>query len=343
MPMPMRSTFILSAVAVAVLVISSLGCVPQHEKEVVVYAALDKEFSKPILERFEAETGIHVLAKYDNEAQKTVSLASEIIQMKSRPRADLFWNNEILHSLRLEKLGLLEVYRSPLGKNYPDAFLSRNDVWHGFAARARVLIVNTELLPVESDRPNSFQDLVDPKWRGNCGMPKPLAGTTATHAAVLFDRMGREPAEEFFRSVRENAIIESGNKQVALHVAEGRYAWGITDTDDAIIEIDRGQPVCMVFPDQGEGGFGTLLIPNTLCIIKNGPNTDNARKLVDYLLSAAVEDELAVGRSAQFPLGENAAEKSRANPGDLKVMQADFESAAEGWDATSKVLKELFR
>lgn len=309
----------------------------------MVYAALDKEFSQPILTDFENKTGIKVLPKYDVESTKTVGLATEIIQSGANPRADVFWNNEILHSLRLKKLGLLDVYRSPLADNYPQQFVSDDDQWHGFAARARVLIVNVDLLPDPADRPRSIRDLVDGKWKNNCGMAKPLFGTTATQAAVLFEHWGPEKSQQFFRDVHENAVIESGNKQVAMNVARGRYAWGITDTDDAIIEIDEGKPVVMVFPDQEEDGLGTLLIPNTLCVIKNGPNAEHARKLVDYLLQATVEDQLAKGRSAQFPLGNQATQESRAQPRDLKVMSVDFEAAAEQWDSATQFLEPLFR
>ena len=319
------------------------GCVGQHEKEVIVYSALDKEFSQPILKQFESQTGIKVLAKFDVESQKTVGLANEIVQTQKRPRADVFWNNEILHTLRLKKLGLLDVYRSKHADHFAASFVSETDHWHGLAARARVLIVNTDLIPDAKDRPTSIHDLVDPHWQNRCGIAKPLFGTSATHATVLFDRWGAETAEAFFTKVKENAIVESGNKQVAIHVAQGRYAWGITDTDDAIIEIDRGQPVVMVFPDQDVDQEGTLLIPNTLAIVKGGPNAKQARQLVDFLLEGKVEKQLAEGRSAQFPLSENVSTVSRADPEGLRIMQVDFESAADSWETATKFLADQFR
>ena len=45
------------------------GC--REENSVVVYAALDREFSGPVLQEFENSTGITVLAKYDDESTKT--------------------------------------------------------------------------------------------------------------------------------------------------------------------------------------------------------------------------------------------------------------------------------
>lgn len=319
----------------------SVGCLRTNPREVVAYAALDKEFSEPLLEEFGKQTGIKVLGKYDIESNKTVGLANEIITNASRPRGDLFWNNEILHTIRLEKLGLLETYRSPLAEKYPQQFVSKEGRWHGFAARARVLIINRQLLPDQSAWPASIAELADPRWRGKCGMARPLFGTTATQAAVLFAQLGDQAATDFFKQVAENAVIESGNKQVAQHVAEGRYAWGVTDTDDAVIEIEAGKNVALVFPDQATQG--TLLIPNTLAIIKGGPNTESARKLVDWLLRSETEVQLAKGASAQIPLNREVTERSRVAPEDLKVMEVDFVAAAEKWETAQRVLVEIFR
>ena len=206
-----------------------------------------------------------------------------------------------------------------------------------------MLIVNTELLPDEAGRPDSIQDLVDPKWKGKCAIALPLFGTTATHAAVLFSAWGAEEAKAFFKRIAENCAIESGNKQVAQKVAQGRYAFGVTDTDDAIIELERGGPVAIIFPDQGEDQMGTLLIPNTLCIIKNGPNAGHAKQLVDYLLQASVEERLAKGASAQIPLSDQSQIKSRVAPQTkLRIMPVDFQAAADQWDNAAQFLNATF-
>ena len=327
---------------VAGLVVGLTGCLAEAEREVVVYAALDREFSEPILDQFETQTGIKVLDKYDVESTKTVGLVSEIIQEQNRPRCDVFWNNEILHTLRLKKLGLLDVYIPPNSASFPANYRSPDNDWYGLAARARVLIVNKDLVAAD-EFPASIEDLADPKWKGQVGIAKPLFGTTATHAAVLFADWGDETALAFFKAVKENCEVLSGNKQVASAVGRGQLKWGITDTDDAIIEIDNGMPVEIVFPDQGDGELGALFIPNTLCIIKGSGNTEHAQQLVDYLLAPDVEAQLAAGRSAQFPVNPDVTAKSRAFPDQpLRWMEVNFAAAAEKWDTASEQLREVF-
>ena len=327
----------------AILFLALTGCWSSTGREVVVYTALDSEFSQPIFDDFTAATGIAVRPKFDTESTKTVGLAEAISAERNRPRCDLFWNNEILNTLRLERQGLLEAYDSPVGQYYPAEFRSTDGLWYGFAARARVLIVNTRLV-ADSERPKSISDLADPKWKGRCAMAKPLFGTTATHAACLFAAWGDQRAKDFFRQLKANQVrIVSGNKQVALAVGGGQLDFGITDTDDAMIELEKGMPVAIIYPDQGPDGLGTLFIPNTLAIIRGGANAQNARRLLDYLLSPAVEEKLAQGESAQIPLNPQTKVKTRlASPKTVKPMQVDFSAAAEKWDAAAQFLRDEF-
>jgi iron(III) transport system substrate-binding protein len=215
------------------------------------------------------------------------------------------------------------MYRSPDG------------MWHGFAGRARVLIVNTQLVS-EEDRPKSIYDLADPKWKGKVGIARPIAGTTASHAAVLFAAL--------FRSLKANDIqILSGNKQVATACSSGQIAFGLTDTDDAIIEIDRAGPVAIVYPDQGEDQLGTLFVPNTLAIIKGCPHPEQARKLVDFLLAPATEEQLALGASAQIPLNPKVATQPKVQTSQtVRAMDADFPAAAKAWDAAAQFIQDDF-
>lgn len=328
------------------LVACFAGCAPQSAREVIVYTSLDEEFSKPMFAEFTRETGIEVRGKFDVESTKSVGLTQEILKERERPRCDLFWNNEVVNTLRLEREGLLAEYDSPIGRQFPPQYRSPTGAWYGFAARARVLVVNTKLVS-EGERPDSILDLVDPQWKDRCAIAKPLAGTTATHAACLFAAWGDERAEEFFRAVKENCRVLGGNKQVARAVADGELAFGLTDTDDAISEIEAGMPVAIVFPDQepanGGEALGTLMIPNTLAIIRGAPQRKEAELLLDYLLSPAVEGRLAGGPSAQFPLNPAVKERSRVAPkSPLVEMKVNFEAAAGKWDDAARFLRDEF-
>jgi iron(III) transport system substrate-binding protein len=329
--------------AILVALVAQSGCWTDSGPKVVVYTALDSEFSEPIFEDFSSGTGVAVEPKFDTEATKTVGLVEAIIAEGGRPQCDVFWNNEILNTLRLEKRGLLQTFHPDGAVDYPAMYRSPSGTWYGFAARARVLIVNTELVS-ESERPASIQDLASEEWRGRTAIAKPLFGTTATHVACLFAYWGEDRTKEFFRKLKENEIqILAGNKQVALAVAAGRAAFGVTDTDDAIIEIEKGLPVTIVHPDQGDGGMGTLFIPNTLAIVAGCPNPGEAQRLVEYLLSPDVEARLAEGPSAQIPLNLKTEAQVRVEtPQTVKAMDVDFEAAAGAWESAGQFIRNEF-
>jgi iron(III) transport system substrate-binding protein len=339
-------TFSVACVPLLILVGTFAGCVSRSESAVVVYSALDEEFAVPILDAFErnSEEQIAVIAKFDVESTKTVGLVNQIIAEQDRPGCDLFWNNEILHTVRLQKLGLLEPHSWNVDAAYPPDMIAKDGSWCGFAARARILIVNTDLLEDPDSYPRSVSELADPKWKDQCAMARPLFGTTATHFAVLKETMGEPAAVELLESIRDNAVILSGNKQVATAVSSGRVAWGLTDTDDAIVEKDHGLPVAIVFPDQSPDQPGTLRIPNTIAVIRGAEHPVAAGKLADYLLQAKTEERLAMGDSSQLPLNPQSKYRPRVLPDyPVRWMQADFEAAGADWEPWSQRLQEMFR
>ncbi|MGI9474371.1 MAG: extracellular solute-binding protein [Rubripirellula sp.] len=322
------------------------SCVQRSESDVVVYSALDEEFAFPILNSFERSTDHNtgVIPKFDVESTKTVGLVSRIIEEKERPVCDVFWNNEIMHTLRLQKLGLLQSHNWQVEPGYPTDMIASDGTWCGFAARARVLLVNTDLIPDPKDYPSSVAELADPKWAQNCAMARPLFGTTATHFAVLREVQGRDETLEQLERIRDNAVILSGNKQVALAVASGRVAWGLTDTDDAIIEKDNGMPVAIVFPDQSPDQLGTLRIPNTIAVIKGAPHSVAAGQLADFLVRPETEDRLAMGDSSQLPISRDSKFPPRVLPEEpVRWMRVRFEDAANDWDAWAEKLQDMFR
>jgi iron(III) transport system substrate-binding protein len=310
---------------------------------VVVYSSLDREFSEPILKAYGKNGNVRVLPKFDVESTKTVGLTNLIIAEAQRPRCDLFWNNEILNTLRLKDKGLLAAFRPTHASDLPDTFRAKDGTWYGFAARARILIVNTKLV-AEADRPKGIRDLLDPKWKSKIGIAKPLFGTTATHAACLFTAWGNDKAKAYFRDLKANGLqVFSGNKQVALAAGSGEIAIGLTDTDDAMGEIDAGSPVSIIYPDREPSGLGTLFIPNTLAIIKGSPHQKAAQALADHLLSPEIESALARGPSAQIPLLKSTNVEARVEtPKTVHAMEVDFEMAAKLWDKVAAFLVSEF-
>ena len=346
-------------VNLAAVFVFGVGCVPRLEKGAVLYSAADREYVTPILDAFErANPGTEISRQFDVEASKTLGLVTRIEREKDRPRCDVFWNNELIHTIRLQKQGLLAIRRWKVPDAWPKGFKAKDGTWVGFAARARVLLVNKDKLPDPASWPKSVLELADKKWHHRCGLAYPVYGSTATHMAVIASHVNkllgdRNADRVYFNQDRsldwqswsdgwiQHSVVLAGNKQVALAVSSGELDWGLTDTDDAIIEREGGRPVEIVFPDQEKSGFGTVFIPNTISVLQKAPNPTVAALLADYLVSEKAESRLTMGNSAQFPVWPDAKIKSRLSGAqESRWAEVDFEKATEGWTEVIESLKQ---
>ena len=289
----------------AVATIGFVGCRSPEPSQtanrtVTVYVSTDRVFSEPVLREYERQTGVRVNAVYDTEETKSTGLANRLIAEKPRPQADVFWSNEPVRTLVLKSREVLAPYRSPSAEGIPAALVDPDGYWTGFSARIRVIAYNTKLVKPE-EAPQSVFDLADPKWRGQVAVADPRFGSTSFHVAALYALAGDEKMDDFFRRLKANGVrVVDGNSVVRDLVARGEVKVGLTDTDDVNVAIEDGQPIAMVLPDAA--GLGVPVMPNMLSLIANAPHPDEARKLIDYLLSPEVERQLAHSEAVQIPL-----------------------------------------
>jgi iron(III) transport system substrate-binding protein len=331
---------------VALLLPLALALAPACAKQpdVVLYCALDQVFSEELVREFERETGLTVRAEFDVEAQKTVGLVTRLREERARPRCDVFWNNEIAHTVALAEDGLFAAYDSPAAADIPERYRDPQRRWTGFAARARVFIVNTEL--ADPSAMHGFDDLLDRRWKGKVCMARPLTGTTLTHLTALYVAWGEERVRAWLeRATAEDSPLSfvQSNGQVMRLVREGQMAWGLTDTDDLRVAESMGFPVVAVYPDQGAAGQGTFLIPNSVALLAAAPHPEAGRRLVDFLLSRRVEERLAASDSAQIPLRTDVPRPAHvADPATLKVLEVDWSAVARELGPRTRELSERF-
>jgi iron(III) transport system substrate-binding protein len=191
----------------------------------------------------------------------------------------------------------------------------------------RVIAYNTTTV-MPNDAPQSIFDLADPKWKGQVAMADPRFGSTSFHVAALYALAGDEKMDDFFKRLKANGVrIVDGNSLVRDLVARGDVRVGLTDTDDVNVAVENGQSIAMVLPDRS--GLGVPVMPNMVSLIANAPNADQGRKLIDYLLSADVEQQLAQSEAVQIPLHAGVPGPKHIPAIDtFKPMTLDFAKAA---------------
>lgn len=312
-------------------------------KQVVIYTSVDQIYAEPILRQFELETSMKVLAVYDTEASKTTGMVNRLIEEKKRPQADVFWNGEFMQTLSLQGENVLDSYISKNAESIPAKFKDANGYWTAFGGRARVFLVNTQLVQ-ENDYPTGIADLFNEKFEPySIGLAMPIFGTTATHAAALYALNGHDDAKAYYQAVADRGIrIVDGNSVVRDMVADGVLAYGLTDTDDALGAIRKGSPVKMIVPDQGENGIGTLLVPNTVALIKGAPHKESAKLFIDWILREETEKRLVEIDWCQTtvrPIQELSTIEELQN---IKTMDVNFINVRSSMEASKQDLTEMF-
>nr|MBA2303192.1 extracellular solute-binding protein [Acidobacteriota bacterium] len=300
----------------------------------------DRVFSEPVLREYERRSGVTVNAVYDTEETKSTGLANRLLAEKARPQADVFWSNEPVRTLVLKSRDVLASYRSPSAEGIPAALLDPDGYWTGFSARIRVIAYNTKTVTL-NDAPQSIFDLADPKWKGQVAMADPRFGSTSFHVAALYALAGDDKMDDFFRRLKANGVrIVEGNSVVRDLVARGEVRTGLTDTDDVNVAIENGQPVGMVLPDRE--GLGVPVMPNMVSLIAGAPHPEEARKLIDYLLSADVERQLAQSDAVQIPLHAGVpGPKNIPAIETFKPMTLDYAKAASRVEDVTKRLATI--
>jgi len=268
----------------------------------VVYCSHDSVYSEEILRDFERETGIRLIVRFDTEATKSIGLINLLIAERGNPQCDVFWNNEVLGTMKLQKLGMLQPYKGKGYERIPAGYKADDGSWAGFAARLRVFIVNTENMAATHEAIFQRLNAFGKNGLSRVARAKPMFGTTLTQYVALWGEAGGEELKRRHKSQRDRGLLEvNGNSVVKDLVASGRCDFGWTDSDDFFLAVDEGKPVDMVpvFMTCGHA----ICIPNSVAIIRGPSRLEAAQKLVDFLLSKEVETRLAGSPSRQIPLG----------------------------------------
>jgi len=299
-----------------------------RQAQVVVYTSVDQVYAREVFDAFTERSGIAVRPVFDTEAGKTTGLFNRLLAERQRPRADVFWNNEIIRTLQLADAGVGGDLSGLIPGDIPRRWVDADGRWVAMSLRARVIVYNTDMLSA-GDAPRALGELTEERWKGKVAMANPLFGTTAGHMAALYEAWGEEKAEQWLRDLKANGVrIVDGNSVVRDMVGRGELPVGLTDTDDVFAGLDGGLPIDLILPDQE--GLGTFLIPNSVMLVAGGPNPGPAGEFVRYLLSPEVERRLAFSRAAQLPVraGVDRPPKLKALAS-VRAMDVDYRRVAE--------------
>lgn len=329
----MKNLYKVTALILFTLLIIT-GCGPGGDNEegssdegLVIYTARSEELNNLVIEEFEKETGI----KVDTVVAGTGELQKRVESEKDNPMGDVLWaaDETMLHEYK----DLFMEYVSPEDENMMDEFKNTSGYFTPAFADPTVMIVNTDL--TEDLKIESFEDLLNPELKGKISFGDPANSSSAFQVlvAMLYDMGDGDPmadeAWEYVDKLIENldGKIASSSGQVHKGVADGEFPVGLTWEDPAADYKKNGAPVEVVFPEEG-----AIFPGESVQIIKDAKNEENAKKFVDFMISEDIQNKVGEQLTVR-PLREG------ANLADYMTPQEDIKLSKnydESWVAENK-------
>ncbi|MCD0453492.1 iron ABC transporter substrate-binding protein [Actinocorallia sp. API 0066] len=270
------------------------------EKTITVYSGRSEDLVKPILDKFSADTGIKIDARYGN----TAATATQLLEEGDKSPADVFFSQDAGALGAVAKKGLFAVLPGEVTAKVPETYRAKSGEWVGVTARARVLVYNADKVK-EGDLPKSVFDLTKPEWKGKVGVAPTNASFQAFVTAITVQH-GEAKAKEFLAGLKANdPQVRDGNGAILEEVDAGTLPVGLINhyyLGELAKERGTTPDALKAKLHFFEGGdTGALVNVAGVGILKKAADNADARALVDYLLSPEVQALFAT-ETSEYPV-----------------------------------------
>jgi iron(III) transport system substrate-binding protein len=189
----------------------------QNERALVVYGtALVAQFEK-FIEPFKRRYPF-IKTQYSRATGEalTTKILYEVSAHQLIPDAILI--NNYTHRIFMKK-NIITAYTPPAAKNFPAGFADKQGYWYGFYLVPYAITYNTALV-AKANAPKSFDDLLNPRWKGQISLEREEYLVTQSHVQYL----GQSKAIEYFkRLARQDPILVNGHSKQAVLLTAGEF------------------------------------------------------------------------------------------------------------------------
>lgn len=276
----------------------------QAEGELNFYTSLPVLPTTQITEGFEAKYGIPVTMYRAESTQLLQRVTNEA--RAGRHVVDVV-ESAAAEVEAMEREQLLQVVDFPVFEDMASGAAAPGRAW--VASRLTIFVVayNTDLIPPE-DVPQSFRDLLDPKWNGMIG----IEGENANWLMEVSSTEGRDETAALFREIAETNGMSArrGHTLLVNLVASGEVPIGINAYHEHVEQAqERGAPVDYVFMEP------VVAMPLSVATFRNAPHPHAAILFMDYLLNDAqqmIVDQLMIPTNTNY--------QSKANEPPFQIL-----------------------
>jgi len=305
----------------------------KREGSVRWYTSTPVATAQKIANLFEKETGIKV-ELFRSGGSAVLSRFMQELNAGSR-EADLLTTSDPAAAASLAKRGIFEAFKPADFDKIPAEVKDKDGYW--IAQRLNLLAIAVKGDAVKpADRPKTWSDLTDAKYKGLLVMPDPsFTSLQLVAVATLSQKLGWS----FYEKLKRNDImIVQGHEQVEAMVKRGERPIAAEELDSyAADDRKAGQDIVTIYPTEG-----VFAIASPSAIVKGGPHPNAAKAFAQFMISDAVQNT--------FPAEGIYAARADAPPppgspklDTLKLLPIDFVALAANEGEVKSHFNEIFQ
>jgi iron(III) transport system substrate-binding protein len=283
----LKSLLASAAVGLALMAGAVTTADAQQRTRVTAYTALENDQLGPYKQAIEAAVpDVEIVWVRDSTGVITARLLAE----KDNPRADVILALAATSLLLFEKQGMLETYKPAGADALKPAFkdTAGDYTWTGMDAFLAVVCLNTpEAQKISAPPVRSWQDLLNPAFRGRIVMPHPASsGTGYLQVAAWLQIMGEQAGWAYMDRLHENiAVYTHSGSAPCVQAARGERVLGIGFDMRGAREKTQGAPIELILPSEGAGWD-----MEATAIVRGTRNLAAARRVADWVATRGANE-----------------------------------------------------
>jgi iron(III) transport system substrate-binding protein len=233
---------------------------------------------------------------------------------------------------QLQKLGLLENYKSPEAKNYPAAYKDPDGAWTAMYLNYIVLGYNPQLVK-DAELPKKWDDLLQPRWKGAKFAMDRDEGVWYGGLSLSW---GAERADKFMKALAlQDPSMRKGHTLIATLLSTGEFPLGLVYAHRIEELKTKGANVDWTPLDP------IIVTPNLVAMGKGNAHPNAAKLLIDFLLSVEGQTILQKQQYRTPANPELPPMSPKMDPKKLKLVVAD-KRVADQHEKFAKDFYDLF-
>jgi iron(III) transport system substrate-binding protein len=301
----------------------------------VVYSGRNQDLVGELFERYQKDTGAKLEIRYGDSSD----LAATLLEEGENSPADVFVSQDAGALGAVQAEGLLAALPQPLLGRVEERFRSDEGRWVGLTGRARTIAYDKrELKP--RDLPQSAFDVPTKEWRGRVGWA-PTNPSFESFVTAMRKLHGDDRARAWLEEmVGNDTKAYPNNIAVRDAIANGEIDIGLINhyyVAEAVAAEGEDYPVGVFFPPGRD--VGALINVSGAAILNGSKRTEEARKLIDYLLSRTGQEYFA-NVTKEYPLASGVQPDPALEPFEqINAPDIDLSDLA-GLQETVKLIQE---